>query len=303
MAKTASKSLWAKEGRDLIRGSAAGLIFGTPLLYTMEMWWHGLTFSSARMVLLLAAVLLINTVICLFLGFRARYDLLSAAMEAVESVALAFIIAVSILFLIGEIDFGSSLAEILGKCLTQAVVISLGIAIANAKFPCDDDEEQSNQKSKESSKQDSKQEPASSLEARSPEQAQLLADLKDVGAGLAGATLFAFNVAPTEEVIKIASRLDSIQLGLLFIAEIGICYIILFASGFWQREVHTPDSQFQKPWAETLLCSAFSFAVAGVLIGLVGYHEQVGTWDAWIRSTIVLGLPAVTGGAAGRLAL
>lgn len=283
-------SEWQNEGKDLLRGIAAGLIFGIPLLYTMEMWWHGLTFSPSRLMLIFSILLCLNTVICLFLGFRERYDFFSAILEAIEAVGLAVILSALVLFLIGELDTGSSTTEIFGKILTQAVVISLGVSIANAKFPKNDE----NLKSSE----DHSQAPAGSSDER-----QTKEDIMDIGASIAGAVLFAFNVAPTEEVLKISSRLSAEQTLLLLLFEGVICYLILFASGFWKRNVAVKDSVFQKPFAETVICTAVSLVVAGGLIALVGQGDQQSTWYLWVRSTVVLGLPAVTGGAAGRLAL
>jgi hypothetical protein len=34
---------WRQEGRDLMAAVAGGAIVGMPLLYTMEMWYHGMT--------------------------------------------------------------------------------------------------------------------------------------------------------------------------------------------------------------------------------------------------------------------
>src|SRR5688572_16038102 len=77
---------WRQEGVDLLRGTAAGAIVGMPLLYTMEMWWRGMTLGESRLLLLLAAMLLVNFVLCYFSGFREEYSVFEAASESVTSV-------------------------------------------------------------------------------------------------------------------------------------------------------------------------------------------------------------------------
>lgn len=41
-----SRRAWAEEGTSLVRGVSGGLIVGIPLLYTMEMWFLGITLAD-----------------------------------------------------------------------------------------------------------------------------------------------------------------------------------------------------------------------------------------------------------------
>ena len=113
--------------------------------------------------------------------------------------------------------------------------------------------------------------------------------------------MFAFNVAPTEEVITIAARLAPWQHLLVMAASLGLCYLILFASGFDdERTVHVP-SPFQRPAAETVMAYATSLVVAFVLLVLVGVPEATANPTIAVQCTVTLGLVATVGGAAGRL--
>lgn len=280
---------WRDEGRVLVRGAAAGIIFGTPLLYTMEMWWHGLDLSPVRLLGFLGAMIVANSALSLFLGFRERFSPADAVAEGITSVALAALVSVAVLLLIGEIRLARPL-DGLGKILVEASAVSVGVSVANARFHhADSDATDSD--------------PGEPRSREQKEALQLQQDAKDVGATLAGAIVFSMNTAPTEEVTLIASRLSPGQLLLLLAAEIAIAYLVLFASGFWKREVHLPDSLFQKPAAETLVATGISLAVAAVLVALVGFGTPTETLSTFASRTVVLALPACIGGAAGRLVL
>src|SRR5687768_13959284 len=123
---------WRQEGMDLLRGIAAGAIVGMPLLYTMEMWWRGMTVTEGHLLVLLAAMLAVNFVFCYFSGFREEYSVFEAASESVTSVAMGMLFSLAVLVLVGEIRFDAAAAETLGKVVIAAFPVSLGVSFANA---------------------------------------------------------------------------------------------------------------------------------------------------------------------------
>jgi putative integral membrane protein (TIGR02587 family) len=303
---------WRQELRDLARGVAAGSIVGMPLLFTMEMWWHGMTRSEEQLLVLLAATLGINFVLCRFGGFRQAYSVGEAASESVSSVGIGLLFSVAILWLIGEVEFDTASTDILGKVLIEAVPVSLGVSYANLSVrgksrTGDDDRGKQDDPSGDGGGggggggSDGHRAGDDAGGEDDPQRRQLWQDLKDVAATLSGATLFALNVAPTEEVLLIATRLPAWQHLLLMAASLGLCYLILFASGFQgDRDVPAP-SPFQHPAAETIMAYAMSLLVAFVLLNLVGVPETMSSVAAAAQCTVTLGLVATVGGAAGRL--
>jgi putative integral membrane protein (TIGR02587 family) len=279
------------EASRLFQALASGIIFGMPLLYTMEMWWHGVTFGPVHLLVFLCAVLFVNFVASKFLGFLGDSSLAGAAKQAVVSVGIGMVISAGILALIGELKLSASTFDLLGQILIQASVVSVGISIGSARFRAQDREG----KDKSQARDDRETKP---LEER--ETLQLKADLRDAGATLVGAVIFAFNVAPTEEVVLIATRLSPLGELAFLAAEFGICYVILFASGFWRREIHF-DSAFQHALAEVTMTVSLSLGVAACLMLLVGHAEPERSLSTFMATTLSLGLPAVAGGAAGRL--
>lgn len=274
---------------------AGGAIVGMPLLYTMEMWRHGMTVSPWHLLALLLAILMVNFIFSIMSGFRHDSSLIEAAMEAVTSVGIGLVFSAMILWLIGELTRNIALSEIVGKILLEATAVSIGVSFANAQV---------RDRSRSGDENEGDDQPQSdkshSQQPEDPERLQLHADLVDAGAALAGSTLFALNIAPTEEVMLIASRLSPLHLLALFAATVLLCYVILFASGFEEHRVHVPGI-FQNPWAETLMTCAISLLVAFGLLLLLGGPASMSHLPTAAAAVVVLGLPATVGGAAGRL--
>lgn len=262
-----------------------------PLIYTMEMWFHGMTLSSWHVLGILGATLVVNFFFCLISGFRNESGVSAATMESITSVGIALAFAAAMLWLVGAIDSHSSLGEAIGKIVIEAAAVSLGIAFANVHFRGksrvgDDDDSDDNAEKPE--------------DVNDPNRAQLIEDLRDIGATVAGSMIFALNMAPTEEVVLIATQLNAWSVLLVLAATLVLCYVILYASGFEDQPVYF-ESVFQSPWAETALTVSVSLLVALALLRLLGEREAFASVWNTVGAVVTLGLPATVGGAAGRL--
>lgn len=286
---------WREEGQVLVRGIAAGMLVGLPLLYTMEMWWWGMLREERHLLVVLGLTLAANYLFAVFYGFRPVYSWGEGILEAIEAVGLSIVISAAILLLIREITFDSSGAETVGKILIEAIPISVGVSFANATVrngsrTGDEDEDQK-----------AGADSGGTSEEWSPEQLQLRQDVRDAGAAVGGALLFSFNAAPTEEIVLIAARIPPWHLALMVPASLIICYLILFGSGFKDRQVHVP-SVFQSPLAETAMAYAIALIVSAALLYAVGPPVTLSHASTFAASTVVLGVQAAVGAAAGRLA-
>ena len=65
---------WANEITDLARAAAGALLFGVPLLYTMEVWWAGVRATPAQSLVVLALAFGVATVLNHTAGFRQTRD-------------------------------------------------------------------------------------------------------------------------------------------------------------------------------------------------------------------------------------
>jgi uncharacterized membrane protein len=79
---------WAKEFDDLAEAFSGAFLFGTPLLFTMEMWWIGTYSELWRLLIFLGLALMVNTVLSYMAGFKQENTFFAAIMQAIEAVAV-----------------------------------------------------------------------------------------------------------------------------------------------------------------------------------------------------------------------
>ncbi|HEX6288845.1 MAG TPA: TIGR02587 family membrane protein [Herpetosiphonaceae bacterium] len=290
-----TQSMWSRELDDLIRGVSGGFLFGIPLLYTMEVWWIG-SFSGRRYML----VALITTFVVVLLlnrmaGFRHSKDVrwVDAAMDSVEAMAIGLVCTGLLLVLLREITAETPLREILGKVIFESVPFSLGVALANQFLyrPSDD-----NQGDQEGDPQE--------RDTQTTDQETLRGTAADIGATLVGALIIAFNISPTEEIPMLAAAVAPPWLLLIMAASLVISYGIVFESNFAdQQKRRQQQGIFQQPISETVASYLVSLLAAAFMLWFFQQLSFSDPWTMWLHHTLLLGLPATVGGAAGRLAI
>lgn len=295
MSKKQQKNVWASEINDIIRGICGGFLFGVPLLYTMEVWWVG---SLAKPQLIMMAIAV--TFIVVFLlnrteGFRKRRYTLrpyEALTDTVEAIAIGIVCSSFVLFILQEITLETPLKEALGKIIFESVPFSLGVALANQFL---------------GNSQNSDSETATNPQAKnSPKYRQngLRATVDDLGATLIGATVIAFNIAPTDEIPMLAAAIAPPWLLVMMAASLVISYGIVFQAGFAdQQRRRQQKGIFQRPSSETIMSYLVSLLASAFMLWFFQKLTFNDPWRLWLEHTLLLGLPATIGGAAGRLAI
>jgi len=280
---------WRREAGDLVRGVSGGLLFGVPLLYTMEVWWYGSWVDPRWM--LGALVLAFVAVLALMrsAGFRdTRVTSWSDAVgDGVEILAVALVSAAAFLVLLRQVTWETSLEAAVGATVFEAIPFAFGAALARQflqRVDADDDGD-----------------PADDMPVDDPAIGRTLAD---AGGAAVGALVVSFSIAPTDEVPMIAQSLSAPWLIAMVLASLAASYAIVFAADFLDQEGRRRhEGLFQRPFAETV--GAYAIALVVALVALLAF-ERVGpdhSWESWVAFTLVLGLPAAIGGAAGRLAV
>lgn len=288
----ATDRFWKQELKDLMRAVAAGSLFGMPLLFTMEVWEQGAMISSSRLLALLGVTFFINLVGCLVWGIREDNSLFGAFADALTAVGTSLVLCAGVLYLIGRLNLEQDLMGSLGKIILATVVVSVGITFVSNRFR---EEANGHGDLKAAHRHGKSEDELASLQFRE--------DIIDLAGSVAGALIFSFNIAPTEEIMLIASGLGSGKLLVLLISEFALCYIILFASGLWKRDVYVQDGLFQKPWAETTMAFAIAVLVSATLLFFVGYPGVTDNTSVFIANLVTLLLPATVGAAGGRIAV
>ncbi len=113
----------------LARAFAGALIFGLPLLLTMEMWWLGFEADSRRLTLFLLVDLAVLYGLSRVAGFEESHTKIDDVLDAFAAFLAAAVTATLILTLIGVIEAGQPLREIAGKIAIQTIPLSFGAMI------------------------------------------------------------------------------------------------------------------------------------------------------------------------------
>lgn len=284
---------WGEELGDVLRAIGGGFIFAIPLLYTMEMWTIGATAELWKLLLFLAIAFLISLGLAHSRegGFKQDTDTFATIEQAVDGVAVGIVSAALVLLTLNRIHLGQPLASMTGKIIVQAVAISIGAAVATAIFGAD------GERSRQGDEENADEVPEESDQA-SPGRA-LLADL---GATSIGAIFLAFSIAPTDEVPLLAAELTPRHLIAIMGLSLVLSYIIVFASGYGSRQ-QPRGAPFHHPITETAVAYVVSLLVALAALLLFDRIEWSDPPASILTLTLVLGLPATVGGAAGRLVI
>lgn len=280
---------WSTQLDDIIRGASGGFLFGTPLLYTMEVWWIGSQISTPIMLVILAITFLVVFLLNRTAGFRKTKSkkLVDNLIDSVEAMTIGIVCACLLLVLLREIQVGTSLNEALGKIILESVPFALGAALADGFLSGD-------RWSFSDSEDDSKK----------SESDRLNSTLSDIGATLIGATIIAFNIAPTDEIPLLNAAISPPELLAIIIASLLISYVIVFEAGFTtQQKRQQQQGIFQRPSSETIASYLISLVAAACMLFFFNRLTFEDPWTLWLSYTIILGLPASIGGAAGRIAI
>ncbi|MEH1892171.1 MAG: TIGR02587 family membrane protein [Nostoc sp.] len=295
MATKRQKNVWMSAINDIIRGACGGFLFGIPLLYTMEVWWIG---SLAKPQLMMMAIALMFIVVYLLNqteGFRKRrYSWLDhqAAMDTVEAIAIGLACSAFVLLLLRELTLETSLKESLGKIIFESVPFALGVALANQLLG---DTRNGNPEGQATDQVNS---------TTNNKGDELQATFADVGGTLIGATIIAFNIAPTDEIPMLAAAASPPWQLAMIATSLLISYGIVFQAGFSNQQKRKQQKGiFQRPSSETIMSYLVSLLAGAFMLWFFQKLTLNDPWTMWLDHTLMLGLPATIGGAAGRLAI
>ena len=267
--------------REYLRLIGGGLLIGLPLLFTMEVWWHGFLLPSWKILGLFAVGFVVVIGYTALTGFRRESTWTEVIIDSIESMGIAVVLAATALFVLGRIDVGTGLRDAVGKVALEAIPIAFGASVASGQLsPSGEDG-------------DDQGSPATDGGPVGP-YGRLL-----VAAG--GALLFALNVAPTEEPMLLGVEAEWWRLLLAMLASYGVTLALVFYADFPGGRSSDPgDSPLDHPLVETLAAYAISLVVALGLLWAFGRTDGV-SLRAIVGQTVTLGIVACFGAAAGRL--
>lgn len=256
--------------RDLGRAFGGALLFGLPLMMTMEMWNYGLTLDPLRLVVFLVSALPLLLGLAYFAGFTPVHSVPAAIVEVFSALAIGFLTTGLLLNLFRVFDGQAHLQASTGQIVLQVVPAAMGALLARRQLGSD-------------------RNGAEEGHANYGGELFLM---------VAGALFLALNIAPTEETRLIAFKMEPVHAIALLFLSLGLMHTIVYLVGFaGQEEQGHPLTAFLHytlaGYGLVLLTCAFVLWVFGALDG----HGPAATVDA----LIVLAFPGAIGAAAARL--
>lgn len=276
---------WRDELVDLARAASGGLVFGVPLLYTMEIWWVGSHTQPETLLLLLGFLFVPIVALMMTSGFRTAREIRvrDAVGDAIEALAIGLVVTTLVLVVLRQITLDTPSIVGLGRVVHECIPFCLGVAVA--RFLLQGDPSVAEDDSSDA-----------------PDVRTLNSNVADVGAAALGAAFISLSIAPTDEVPMLASTMAPGWQLLVMGASITISYVIVFVAGFTgQDRRHRQRGVFQHPVTETLVSYLVGLIVAALLLTV--FQRSGSPAPAFVAHVVVLGLPAAVGGAIGRLAI
>jgi len=261
----------------LARAFGGAIIFGYPLMMTMEMWWLGFHMDRARLLLFLAITLAMLCGLSFFAGFQQASSAKAVALDALSAFGVAVIASALALMCFGILTAEMSLDELAGKLAIQAIPASFGASLARKQLGSKEEEAQEEQR-----------------EARAGYKAQLFLMT-------AGALYMAFSVAPTEEMLLIAYKMTPWHGLALAFASIALLHAFVYAVGFGGQESVPEGAPRWTAFANyTLAGYGIAIVVSLYVLFTFGRTDDVAL-PAITMMTVVLAFPSALGAAIARL--
>ncbi len=287
---TAEEGTWERELGDLVRGVAGGMLLGIPLLFTLEVWGIGSAATPAAMASVLGLTFVLVALLVRTAGFRRPEErgLAAVLRESAEAVALGVVVVGAVLVLLGEIEMRTPLAEAVGKVAYEAAPFAIGAAVACHLL----------QRSPDATDDGHGGDDGEGGGGR------LRGTVADLGSAFVGALFVGFNIAPTEEIPRLAAASSPLLLLGIMAASLLVSYGIVFQAGFGdQAKRREQRGIFQHPFTETGVSYLVALIASAAMLMVFRQLRPGDPWPLALDHVVLLGLPAAIGGAAGRLAI
>ena len=264
--------------REYGRGIGGGFLFSLPLLLTMETWSAAVMVGPGRLLFAIAATLILLSGYNLYAGLRHDSSLGEVLIDSVEEMGIGIVLSAGLLYLFGRLDPAAPFGEHLGLIVLEGMFAAVGVSVGTAQLSSGEDDN--------SGGPQGRQRTISS----------------EVVLAVCGSVLIAANVAPTDEVLLLASEMQASRLLGMMALSLFIAALLLFYSDF-KGSARFADSRGPlgviHGSAITYVAALFTSMVLLWFFGRFAHHGT--TVNA--AQCVVLGFPATLGAAAGRLLL
>ncbi|MBC5784965.1 TIGR02587 family membrane protein [Ramlibacter sp. USB13] len=263
-------------GIGLARAFGGAVIFGLPLLMTMEMWSLGAVVPAWKLAVLLVAFLPVLVLLSWHAGFEPTFSWRDDVVDALVAYAVGWVSSAVVLCLFGVVTRQDAPGVVLGAITLQAVPASIGALLSQTQLG------------------ERQAEPARGPGPRYASEVFIMG---------VGALFLAFNVAPTEEMQRIAELLPRWGAVVLLLVSVALMHAFVYSVAFRGAAEHREDTSFHSLFLRyTLVGYALVLLLSAWMLWSFGRLDGVPAGAA-LRMVVVLGFPAAVGAAAARLIL
>ncbi|RYG30405.1 DUF2391 family protein [bacterium] len=259
--------------REYAQGVAGGLLFSLPLLYTMEVWAHGVSASPLRLLVGIAATFALLCLYNNFAGIREDHSFAEVLIDSVEEFGIGLALSAAVLFLLGRIGPHTTLSEGFGMIIVQGCTSAIGVSVGTAQLGGD-----------------------------APERKGEPSLLSQVAIALCGAVLIAANVAPTQEIMLLGVEATPLRILAMLGASLALAAFALGAAAVRGQRDFKGDSALPRLIEGPVVTVAVALVSSGALLWWYGRLGGDGPGAA-IAQVVALAVPATLGGSVGRALL
>lgn len=263
-------------GRTLARAFAGAVIFGLPLMMTMEMWSLGFSIPSWKLALLVLLFFPLLVLLSWHAGFEETFSWRDDIVDALVAWAVGCVASAVLLSLFGLLSVGMSAGELVGKIGLQAVPACIGALLAQSQLGQERAREASGPSSRYAS------------------------ELFIMGVG---ALYLGFNLAPTQEIQVIALRMHPWAAVLLVLLSVATLHAFVYSLAFRGSTEHLEAASLPSLFLRFSVTGyALAFLLSAYILWTFGRLDGLAP-AAMLQTIVVLGFPAAVGAAAARLIL
>ena len=264
--------------REYGRGIGGGFLFSLPLFLTMETWHAAVTAGPGRLLFAMGATFVLLCGYNLYAGLRHDSTLTEVLIDSVEEMGIGLMLSVCLLYLFGRLDPAVPFSEHLALIVLEGMFAAVGVSVGTAQLSSGDETN------------------SGGPQGRHPTISS------EVVLAVCGSVLVAAHVAPTEEVLLLASEMPAARVLAVMAISLLVAALLLFYSDF-KGSARFAGSRgtfgVVQGSAITYVSALFAAAVLLWFFGRFAHHGA----SINAAQCVVLGFPATLGAAAGRLLL
>jgi putative integral membrane protein (TIGR02587 family) len=267
MANASAHPAWIGIGRAI----GGALIFGLPMMMTMEMWEVGFYIEPMRLVTLILLSLPLWVGVSSIVGFEETKTVGDDILDVLVAYAIGFATSAVVLFALGIITSANGPGETFSMLLLQSVPASLGALLARSLINGD---------------KEKKFDPDYHHE---------------LIISITGSLFLAFNLAPTEEMILLSYKMQYWHMCALLLLTLAMMQMFTLSNPDVQAEsLRYWKIHWQLFVRFTSTGYVLAFAVSLFMLWVFGRADGESPGNL-INTAVVLSFPAGIGAAAARL--